>query len=399
MESADIPENESERINSLKSFGIIDTMPEDEYDQIASIAAQICGTPISLISLIDEKRQWFKSRIGLVAQETPREVAFCAHAILNPDELCVVEDTLKDNRFVDNPLVIGSPDIRFYAGAPLVTDDGYPLGTLCVIDQVPRELSEGQLRALKSLAQQVISIIQLRKRVMELEVKEKELSEKADEIGRFAHLVSHDLKSPLRAISALVDMISEECEGKISEDGVHAVSMLKQKASHAYNLVEGILQHTMAGRKANQPETVELLKFVEEIVDFCSPPEDVHVITDVQVPEALLDPVFLHQALQNLVSNAIKYNDKKEGVVKINIFKRDKALVVEVVDNGPGIPKGEQAQIFNMLSILATKDRFGVRGTGIGLSTVKSIASIMNAELELESSIGEGSTFRLIIPN
>ena len=399
MESADIPENESERINSLKSFGIIDTMPEDEYDQIASIAAQICGTPISLISLIDEKRQWFKSRIGLVAQETPREVAFCAHAILNPDELCVVEDTLKDNRFVDNPLVIGSPDIRFYAGAPLVTDDGYPLGTLCVIDQVPRELSEGQLRALKSLAQQVISLIQLRKRVMELEVKEKELSEKADEIGRFAHLVSHDLKSPLRAISALVDMISEECEGKISEDGVHAVSMLKQKASHAYNLVEGILQHTMAGRKANQPETVELLKFVEEIVDFCSPPEDVHVITDVQVPEALLDPVFLHQALQNLVSNAIKYNDKKEGVVKINIFKRDKALVVEVVDNGPGIPKGEQAQIFNMLSILATKDRFGVRGTGIGLSTVKSIASIMNAELELESSIGEGSTFRLIIPN
>ena len=399
MEIADIPENESERINSLKSFGIIDTMPEDEYDQIASIAAQICGTPISLISLIDEKRQWFKSRIGLVAQETPREVAFCAHAILNPDELCVVEDTLKDNRFVDNPLVIGSPDIRFYAGAPLVTDDGYPLGTLCVIDQVPRELSEGQLRALKSLAQQVISLIQLRKRVMELEVKEKELSEKADEIGRFAHLVSHDLKSPLRAISALVDMISEECEGKISEDGVHAVSMLKQKASHAYNLVEGILQHTMAGRKANQPETVELLKFVEEIVDFCSPPEDVHVITDVQVPEALLDPVFLHQALQNLVSNAIKYNDKKEGVVKINIFKRDKALVVEVVDNGPGIPKGEQAQIFNMLSILATKDRFGVRGTGIGLSTVKSIASIMNAELELESSIGEGSTFRLIIPN
>jgi hypothetical protein len=399
MEIADIPENESERINSLKSFGIIDTMPEDEYDQIASIAAQICGTPISLISLIDEKRQWFKSRIGLVAQETPREVAFCAHAILNPDELFVVEDTLKDNRFADNPLVTSSPDIRFYAGAPLVTNDGYPLGTLCVIDQVPRVLSEGQLSALKSLAQQVISLIQLRKRVMELEVKEKELSEKADEIGRFAHLVSHDLKSPLRAISALADMIFEECEGKISEDGVHAVSMLKQKASHAYNLVEGILQHTMAGRKANQPETVELLKFVEEIVDFCSPPEDVHVITDVQVPEALLDPVFLHQALQNLVSNAIKYNDKKEGVVKINIFKRDKALVVEVVDNGPGIPKGEQAQIFNMLSILATKDRFGVRGTGIGLSTVKSIASIMNAELELESSIGEGSTFRLIIPN
>jgi signal transduction histidine kinase len=398
MEVAAFPDNENERLNSLLSYGILDSLPEDDYDEITSIAAQICGTPISLISLIDGERQWFKSSVGMVAKETPREIAFCAHAILNPHEIFIIEDTLKDNRFADNPLVIGNPDIRFYAGAPLVTEDGYSLGTLCVIDQLPRVLNEGQLNALKSLSKHVISLIKLRKRIQEMEVREVELIEKADETARFAHLVSHDLKSPLRAIANLADIISDESEGKMNEDGLNAISMLKQKVLHASNLVEGILQHTIAGRKSNQPEIIDLLKFVEEVVAFCSPPNDIHVLTDIQVAEAFLDPILLHQVLQNLVSNAIKYNDKNEGVININIFKRNQELVIEVVDNGPGIPKNEQTKIFNMLSILAPKDRFGIRGTGIGLSTVKRIASIINAKLELESSLGEGTTFRLIIP-
>jgi signal transduction histidine kinase len=399
MKAAEIPENEPERLDALRSYDILDTMPEESFDQIAAIASQICGTPISLVSLVDENRQWFKARVGLHASETPRDVAFCSHAILNPAELFVVSDATKDKRFVDNPLVTGNPDIRFYAGAPLVTEDGFALGTLCVIDNIPRELTEQQRLSLEALASQVIAQMQLRKRIQELEIQELELKTKADEIARFAHLVSHDLKSPLRAISALASVVEEESEGQLNEEGANGLKMLQTKATHAYNLVEGILQHTIAGQKANQPESIDLLNFVESVIEFCAPPEDVHVIADVRIPQATLDPVFLHQILQNLISNAIKYNDKAEGIVHVNIFKNQGHLVLDVTDNGPGIDEKSQAAIFNMLTILASKDRFGRRGTGIGLSTVKRIASMMDAHIELESSPGEGSTFRVKFPN
>ena len=144
MELAQILENEPERLEDLASFEILDTLPEKPFDVITSIAAQICGTPISLVSLIDEKRQWFKAKTGLDVSETPRELSFCAHAINRPEDLMEVSDASKDKRFFDNPFVEGSPFIRFYAGAPLVSNSGHALGTLCVLDTKPNKLNDDQ---------------------------------------------------------------------------------------------------------------------------------------------------------------------------------------------------------------------------------------------------------------
>lgn len=164
MKPARKPHDEKRRLETLEALQILDTLPERDFDQITFLASQICGTPIALISLIDGNRQWFKSKVGLKAPETSRDLAFCAHAILG-EEIFLVPDSSKDERFFDNPLVTGSPHVSFYAGAPLKAPDGMKIGTVCVIDTKPRELTEGQIESLKMLSEQVTRLLQLRKEV------------------------------------------------------------------------------------------------------------------------------------------------------------------------------------------------------------------------------------------
>ncbi|MGA7179506.1 MAG: sensor domain-containing diguanylate cyclase [Thiobacillaceae bacterium] len=172
---APLPPNETARLQALHRYAILDTLEEQAFNDVTMLASFICETPIALISLVDSERQWFKSRLGLQAAQTPREHAFCAHAILQPNEVLVVSDAQSDPRFVDNPLVTGEPRIRFYAGAPLMTPAGHPLGTVCVIDRTPRELSEEKVEALRALSRQVVAQLELRRIVAEIQLSTIEL--------------------------------------------------------------------------------------------------------------------------------------------------------------------------------------------------------------------------------
>lgn len=160
-----MPVNEAARVAALQKYAILDTDPEQGFDDLTLLASYICRTPIALISLIDENRQWFKSKVGLSVSETSREIAFCSRAI-QQTEVFIVPDTLQDERFSNNPLVVSEPGIRFYAGAPLITEEGYALGTLCVIDRTPREIDPDQKEALKALSRLVLGQMEFRRNLM-----------------------------------------------------------------------------------------------------------------------------------------------------------------------------------------------------------------------------------------
>ena len=160
---APLPPNEEQRLHAVRQYAVLDTPPELAFDELAQLAAHICQTPIALIVLVDESRQWFKAKVGVEATESPRDIAFCAHTILNTSEVMEVRDASLDPRFFDNPLVTSDPHIRFYAGVALVTQHGEALGSLCVIDRNPQILTAEQLTALRTLGRQAIAQLELRR--------------------------------------------------------------------------------------------------------------------------------------------------------------------------------------------------------------------------------------------
>ncbi len=187
MPAAPLPDNENKRLEELYGLGVLDTLPEEEYDDFVKLAAQICGVPIALISLVDKGRQWFKAKVGIDAPETPRELAFCAHAILDPEQVLVVKDATQDQRFSDNALVTDEPNIRFYAGAPLTTSAGYPIGTLCVIDREPKELTREQVEALQILGRHVVTVLENSKAAKAAATERKflEMAERISDLGHW----------------------------------------------------------------------------------------------------------------------------------------------------------------------------------------------------------------------
>ncbi len=206
------PPHEERRLRELHAYAILDTLPEQAYDDITYLASHICGTPIALISFIDAGRQWFKSRLGLDVLEIPRDQAFCAHAILVPDEITEIRDALADSRFADNPLVTGDPGIRFYAGAPLVTRSGAAVGTLCVIDRSPRVMTDEQRRALLALSRQVMAQLELRRSVHELDADASRRRKQARLLGKYR-----------RQLEVLNQQLADESAAvRVNEAGIRA---------------------------------------------------------------------------------------------------------------------------------------------------------------------------------
>jgi signal transduction histidine kinase/CheY-like chemotaxis protein len=388
--------DETARLKALYDYDVLDTEAEKIFDDLTQLAAQICNTPITLISLVDPNRQWFKSKVGLDAEETSRDIAFCAHAI-HHKEIFEVEDTLLDKRFFDNPLVKSAPNIRFYAGTPLVSHNGHAIGTLCVIDDKPNKLTEIQRQALEVLGRSVISQMELRKNI-------KELKQANEHKTEFLSNMSHELRTPLNAIIGfsrlmLDDIHHHQLPAKFSEYISHIDYSGKRLLSVVNSVID--LNKIEAGMMQVQVELIcirEFIKDLEGMLAITANEKDVAFSVNISdnVPTHLpIDQAKTSQIITNLVHNAIKFTDSGKWV-KVEFSLNDENLVITVADQGAGISSTDQTKLFGKFQQVGqTKSS---EGSGLGLSITLGLVELLGGTIKVLSTLGSGSIFKVMLP-
>lgn len=380
---AEIPKNETARLQYLKKLDILDTLEEEAYDDLTLIASQICNTPIALISLMDEKRQWFKSHYGLNDRETPRDISLCSHAILS-DDLFIVENTDLDERFCDNPLVTSGPKFKFYAGAPLIIEKGIRIGTLCVLDTKASSLTEAQKLALAALSRQVVALLNLRLSVKKL----KKLDHVKDE---FLSMVSHELRTPLTSLKGSLDIIEHFGNKSMST----LLDVAKRNTNQLIVIVNDILDlaSMQAGtlrmdmQKLNVvallDSAIELNEIYTEKLDCKIMPLDVD--DEQKQINVFADEGRLLQVLTNLISNAAKFGAINNPQIHISLRKDGERVHISVIDNGPGIQYEFSDQVFTKFQQIDSAKNQKLPGTGLGLAICKHIVKAHNGEIGFHS--------------
>ncbi|GAB4401692.1 MAG: GAF domain-containing sensor histidine kinase [Microscillaceae bacterium] len=398
--------DEEERLDVLRQYQILDTIPEADFDDIVKLASYICGTPISLISLIDESRQWFKARQGLALTESSRAIAFCAHTILE-DDIMVVEDTYQDTRFFDNPFVTQDPNIRFYAGVPLVSPSGHKIGSLCVIGGQPQHLRPEQAFALKTLARQVIHQLELRRQVQQsrklltqLQQQNQELQRAQDFQRKLQSILGHDLRSPIGAARHFFNFVQD---GSVSTDEIPLwIESIRKSLALSEQLLSNFLQlnKTSFYRDSLQIGAVPLQDFGQALMEDMQLPfalkknEGINLI----LPEVVVhtDAELLKVVLRNLLQNANKYTEN--GKITLRTCLEDEQLRIEIVDTGIGLNTGQLENLFAAQNIRSQPGTSGEVGSGLGLLICREFAQTLGGRLEAQSTPGQGSVFSLILP-
>ena len=389
-----LPHNEAERLAALESYNIFDTAEEKDFDALASLASAICQVPIALVTFIDEKRQWFKAHHGTDITENSRKLSFCTHLLASSDDVMIVPDATQDDRFAENPVVTGPTKIMFYAGVPLVNGDDFTLGTLCMLDQQTHALNEFQIEALKTLAAQVMDKLELRRKVLLLEKANQELMSSNMLVQKFAAMAAHDIKNPLSSIQLTSQALKIRLEQLQEPSCMRLIDLNINSTKHLLHLIDEMLAYSQSpSLLLVNKQKFELNKVISRVVSMLSKPVNMAIVSPEGKHELSMSVVAFEQIMINLLSNAIRYNDKPAGLISINFAEDGEFYKFEVSDNGIGIAAEYHDKIFNNSFTLKTTDRYNQQGTGIGLSTVKELITALNGDISLQSVPGEGTTF------
>ncbi|WP_367871764.1 ATP-binding protein [Luteolibacter sp. Populi] len=399
-----------DRIAALRRYEILDTPPDGSFDGITALAAKLLGVPIALATLVDTDRIWFKSKIGLDVEQIDRAPGLCASAILN-DAAYIVNNAALDPRTLANPLVAGEFGLRFYAAAPLQTHDGFNLGTLCVIDREPRQIDEQEVEILRTLAGLIMDQMELRiasRRIDEkraaIAAKNRELAILNEEKDGFMAMAAHDLRNPLGTVMMMGKMLEEQKVGALNERQLRMVSAICESSEVMLRLVTDYLEFTALG-----PIAIKLTKDdcdLQELVEACvrdhAPRAGeksigilFHRLQDGIV--AAVDASRIRQGVGNLIGNAVKFSPAGSRIA-VRCLKEGEFAVIEVIDQGPGIPESELSKLFIPFSPTSVLASDGEKSTGLGLSIAKRLVEAHRGEIAVSSVVGEGSTFSIKLP-
>jgi len=388
--------NEEQRLAALQSYDIFDTENEKEYDDLTALASAICNVPISLITFINEDRQWFKSHHGTAITENQREISFCNHAIASSDDIMIVPDAALDSRFSANPMVTGPTNIVFYAGVPLINEDGYALGTMCVFDHKPHQLTDDQVNALKTLAKQVIDKLELKRKIKILEIANQDLLNSNVLIQKFASMAAHDIKNPLSNILLSAEVLKTRHEKQKYDGCLKLIDLNISSTKGLLGLVDEMLRYSRSPSSLLvKKQLFNLNSLIKKITGMLIIPINTEIILPSDSQMVYFSVIAFDQIILNLLSNAIRYNDKPQIIIQIRFEEDEGFYKLEMEDNGIGIPEEYLYKIFENNFTLNAVDRNNEKGTGIGLSTVKDLVTALKGTIRAESIVGERTTFFL----
>jgi len=405
FQSAERPDVEPDRLRAVYRTALLDSSPEHRFDRLADLAARLLGRPIALVSLVDRDRQFLMARCGLDARQTGRDEAFCAHAILD-DELFEVPDTHLDSRFAGNPLVLGPPYIRSYVGKPLIDRSGYRLGTLCVIDNVPRPpLEDAQRAVLTDLAAIVMDLIECRARAMDAESEFQRAQRVMEMKDDYLASTAHELRTPLNAVTGFGQLLKMTgAESVLSEKQADYLNTIVESAEYLAMLVNETLDTQMreaGGGGGLRADMVPLAPIMAATVSLVRPLADKRQVSvTMEAPEDLAvwgDALRLRQVLINLASNAVKYN-RDGGRVHLSAAAAPESrhVVLTCSDTGRGIPDADLDKVFHAFHRVEDASE-GIEGAGLGLRITRRLVSMMGGTVTVSSRIDEGSTFTVIL--
>jgi signal transduction histidine kinase/ActR/RegA family two-component response regulator len=402
-----VASDEPERLAALAATGLLDSDSESSYDDIVLLASRICGTPIALVTLVDRDRQWFKARVGLERKETPRSLAFCNYPVAEK-RTWIVRDAIADPRFQSNALVTGEPHIRFYAGAPLMTAQGHALGSLCVIDTAPRDLSAEQVQSLEALARQVVREIQMREHLRELRKAKEQAQEASASKSQFLANMSHEIRTPMTAILGYADLLEDAHLPQTQRESF--LQTIRHNGRHLLKLINDILD--LSKIEANKVVLEEVPCSPRQLVTECAASfyaaaEQKGIVFSIEflseIPEVIqADPTRLRQILLNLLSNALKFT--QSGSIRLSVRQEHtaagKRLAFEIVDTGIGLTPEQLERLFQPFTQAdsTTTRKFG--GTGLGLVISRRLAQAMGGDIDVRSTgrCGEGTTAAFRMP-
>jgi signal transduction histidine kinase len=386
-------------ISGADDYSILDTGDEKDFNDLTTLASAICQTPIALINLYDEKRQSVKSLIVSKIPDLALENTFSVPAIDAEQDILIIEDATGDERFLSNPYINEKDKISFFAGVPLVNDDGVVLGSLSVIDRQQKSLTPEQINALKIIARQVVDKLELRKKAIVSEDTIRELRYSNLFMQKFNAMAAHDIKNPMSSILLSAQSLKFRLQKLQDPDCEKLADLNISSTKRLMTLLDDMLAYSRApSLLLTQKVKIDLQELLVVVVGMVDIPENFTVVLPPEKHTLYISSVAVQQIFINLLTNAIRYNDKAEGLLQIRFRDDEDHIYFEVEDNGIGIDEAYHEKIFNNSFTLKIADRYEKKGSGIGLSTVKELIKALNGTIAIKSSLGVGTTFYISLP-